>query len=646
MPFTSSVKDEPEVNKYYLGFPKGLNTVQDESLIHDKNISEALNVILAVDGIERRKGTEKVFDTGSASKVYGAIPFYKKSAGTRKLLRIGNGRLQYLDTSSNTWSSITSHTFTNTMTTLTQARDKIFIYNGTENLRYYDGTSITEYTALTVPTNLAVAAQGTTGSTDYSYEVTAYNAHGETTACSNVDISDGHATLSATNYNQVTWTAVNNATGYNIYGRTSTGYGRVYIATITNGTTYNDTGSDSPVTSKLAPEANNTGGIIGKYAIFTGGRQYVAGVYEGSTYHPCRLYYSGTVQYIDSFVGAEFGGGWVDVSANDGGEIVDIKPYQNGVIIWKNNGLFKFYFTSAGLPAIEEITKSHGGVSFWASQEKDTDYIYVGQKENRIMVMTVGYQENYVGDQLRTNEISIFIQDDLINANRAYLSNIASFSYDNKFGFTYTAGTNTENDRGYVIDTRFGGWVKWNGDPMECTSYVVYDDGSNVHLYGCSNSDGYMIELFKNDRNDNGSAFTSSVSTKAWNYNMFDVEKIYRDPALWFKYVRGGSIDVNVYVDGTRKAGTAEIGTASTGSAIGGDLAGAALAGHTTNVNANVSENADVPRVLELLEFARSIKFTLVDNNLNSNWKFMGVHLRATPLPDKPLAEDYRVVVS
>lgn len=77
MAFISNTKDEAEKSKYYIGFPRGLNTIQDKSLINDKNLSTAQNVILDVDGISRRPGSNKVFDEGGASYVWGSAFFNK-----------------------------------------------------------------------------------------------------------------------------------------------------------------------------------------------------------------------------------------------------------------------------------------------------------------------------------------------------------------------------------------------------------------------------------------------------------------------------------------------------------------------------------------------------------------------------------------
>lgn len=71
-----------------------------------------------------------------------------------------------------------------------------------------------------VPT---VVAQGTTGSTTWGYRVTAFSDTGETLASSETQITDGNATLSATNFNRITWTAVSGAVKYGVYRSTAGG---------------------------------------------------------------------------------------------------------------------------------------------------------------------------------------------------------------------------------------------------------------------------------------------------------------------------------------------------------------------------------------------------------------------------------------
>lgn len=714
----TNVKEEPEKNDYFLGFSRGVNTLQDPTLVNDKNLIQGDNVMIVVNGVTRRYGSTKVFDQGGATKVYGAAGFYKKSDGTRKFLRIANGKLQQLVSSA--WTDIGSQAYTNTKTSFVQLSNKMFIHNGTDNLTYYDGSTITGYTAINTTTGLAVTPQFETlaavssitrssqtatvttasdhglttgdyvtitgatqaeynitatvvvtsstiftytvagspatpatgtpvakrgGVTQYSYRIEAFNTTGNNIACARVSISNGIKDLSALNYNDVTWTATSGATGYNVYGRTSSGYAEVYLATVyTN--SYTDTGVDVEVVSKLPPEINTSGGIKAKHGIFALGRQFCFGVTEGSTYYPTRLYYSGTVNYIDSFSAWTYGGGWVGVNSDDGGELLCGVPYQSGLLLFKTNGVFYFYFTSSGDPALKEITRAYGATSIDCVQIIENNVIVVGQIENRIGVWTVGTQSNFGSDEIRTNELTIFIKNSLTDVNRLYLTNITTFYYMGLFGFAYTSGNNTENSEGWVFDAAFGSWVHWDGDPMEATHYTTYDDGTNVKLYGCSNSDGYMIELMTNSRNDSGTPFTSIIGTKYFNFGLFDVEKIYRNPSLWFKYIQSGTISAELWFDGSSYGGDAVIYSVDGGAGTGIDLMGGSLAGTSITGVEQIEARADIIHELTVLNFARSMGLYLIDSNYNSNWIFMGLHIPYTILDGKPADDLTRSTIS
>lgn len=116
-----------------------------------------------------------------------------------------------------------------------------------------------ELGSLATPAGVAVSPVGTAGSTAYGYRISAINGNGETLAASTVSTATGNATLSATNYNRITWSGVAGATGYKIYGRTANS--ELYMATINSPTLlYNDTGTATP--AGALPTANTTGGTI------------------------------------------------------------------------------------------------------------------------------------------------------------------------------------------------------------------------------------------------------------------------------------------------------------------------------------------------------------------------------------------------
>jgi len=96
------------------------------------------------------------------------------------------------------------------------------------------------FVSIGYPTGLTVTPTGTAGTTTYGYRVTAISSDNETIACTEVKATTGNATLTAINYNALSWTAVTGASSYAIY-RTTGGTTQGLIGTATT-TTFNDTG--------------------------------------------------------------------------------------------------------------------------------------------------------------------------------------------------------------------------------------------------------------------------------------------------------------------------------------------------------------------------------------------------------------------
>lgn len=115
---------------------------------------------------------------------------------------------------------------------------------------------LNETYALVTPGAPLVAPQGTTGATTYTYKIVARNADGTTEASQATSTTTGNASLSATNFNQLTWTAVPYAVSYDVY-RTVGGATTGKIVSATTSTTANDTGLAGG--SETAPTVNTSG---------------------------------------------------------------------------------------------------------------------------------------------------------------------------------------------------------------------------------------------------------------------------------------------------------------------------------------------------------------------------------------------------
>ncbi len=114
-------------------------------------------------------------------------------------------------------------------------------------------------TQLTTPASPTLTVVGTPGSTVYRYQVTALDGLGETLASTIVEVTNGNATLSATDRVNVALAQVGGAVQYRIYRCTGTGCTPALLATVaSNIGTYQDTANGSP--SGAMPTANTTGG--------------------------------------------------------------------------------------------------------------------------------------------------------------------------------------------------------------------------------------------------------------------------------------------------------------------------------------------------------------------------------------------------
>lgn len=104
------------------------------------------------------------------------------------------------------------------------------------------------------PTLTTSTTGGSLAAGSYNYRVTALNAYGQTLA--SPEAASNIATTGTTSTVTISWGAVPGASSYKVYGRTPGG--ELYIAAVTSGTTYTDTGAITP--SGALPSSNTTQG--------------------------------------------------------------------------------------------------------------------------------------------------------------------------------------------------------------------------------------------------------------------------------------------------------------------------------------------------------------------------------------------------
>jgi hypothetical protein len=111
-------------------------------------------------------------------------------------------------------------------------------------IQYQFDSNLTVTSLISLPKPVvSLQAFGATGSTIYSYRVSALNSYGETLASDPVVIGNGNSVLSSSNFVRVSWQYIEFSTSYKVYGRTVNG--ELLLATVYD-TYFDDYGNLNP----------------------------------------------------------------------------------------------------------------------------------------------------------------------------------------------------------------------------------------------------------------------------------------------------------------------------------------------------------------------------------------------------------------
>lgn len=497
---------------------RGLNLLTSQTEIKPNELSEAVDIMLVEDGkVQCPRTGQSYYGDSSGSKITGLFPYYK-SDGTRQLLRMAGTTLQIKN--GDTWDNVSGHTYTTTLDTEgVTAYDRLYLVNGTDVLTYYDGSTITEFAEISSPNAPTVTRTGTTGSYTFSYKVTAVTAVGETPPSDAGSDDLNQSTLDSTNYMSVSWSAVTDAIGYNLYGRKD---GKWYFMLYLEGngsTSYVDKGAITPQELFTPPEGNTTGGPRAKYiAVFRDSLCLL-----GDPDNPSRLYYSAGGDLINDFtVGS--GGGFIDISKNDGQLGTGLKIFKNGLICFKEGSIYRFTFETSGLPSITQESAAVGCVAPRSIVVVENDIFFSAGERG---IFSLGNKEGFAFDVIRTDEISAKVRPIIQSVEPTRRSKMAAIystvSNHNLVIFAYTPAGGTYNSRALVYDRERFAWYEWTNIQANCWATFIDSSGVAHALYGDDNT-GYVKEILNGD-DDFGSMVQGTFSLKGVS---FDIPTVYK----------------------------------------------------------------------------------------------------------------------
>src|SRR3990167_8270952 len=631
------LKEEPYLQSRQESWIRGLNTLVSATQIKDNEVAEIMDCELIEDGkIKCPRDGQAYYGATTGSRVTGLFSYYN-SDGTKTLLRTtATGLYKYTDAT--TWTLITGKTYTTGLRTNgVMGYDRMYLCNGTDALTYYNGTDITTFTAISAPSAPTVTRTGGgTGTYTFSYKVTAVTAVGETTPSTAGTATLNQAALSATVYMTVTWTAVTSAIGYNVYGnKDGTWFFIKYVEGNGSGTTgYADTGADTPYEAVIPPEENTTGGPIGSIIEIYKDSLFIAGI-DGN---PSRLFYSRGGDLINNFSSDENGsGGFIDINKNDGQSITGLKVFKDNILVFKEDSIYQFSFTTAGLPQINQVNPSVGCIAPRSIVAVENDIFFLSRRG----LFTIGNEAGFAFDVLRTNELSARVRSVMQNIDPAYIQNASAVyttdSDKNLYILSYTPSGSTTNTSAVVYDRERLGFYKWTNINANCWTKFIGTDGIVHYLYG-DDSSGYVKEILTGT-DDFGSAINGYFYLKSTSFapkSSIDRYKVLKTIDIVLRQP-SGSITLSVVKDGVETSYTTPLSSVQPSINFGHYLISRFL--FKTSYCTGVSSADEL-----LLRTIRGIQiegktFQLrIDNNSVSSFVLLSAGMRA-----KARSESYRI---
>lgn len=532
-------KARRDINTHQNKFTKGYISTIDNSRRPTDSLSDLQNMEVVQDFVLRPRPPLVSYGTQPADTVIGrcisrynstrSIYWMLNVAGTGKLYKQTDGGAYTVATGTNAYDD-------EAWAGGVQAKNKLYIYNGVDNLSYIDLSDNTGhvYTALATPGAPTVTMNGAT-STNYTYyyKITANNEVGESiasTAGSDTTNKQRDAWVENTDFMVLTWSSVAGATSYTVYiGDTATNCQELYT---TSALTFTDYGTVAPNTFKLAPEGNSTEGAVFNHMYVDSRNSQLFGITTDN-----KLYYSaaGTGDFSPYN-----GGGWVAIDENGDTQLNYVTGFRNGkgdpvitvsargaagkgklyhvtfesltigdqIIIYPNvteaNGQSGTYAPRATIKARDSITYPTGA-----------DFKSTGTSQNIVNILT-------------TNTVSQVIEPDVENISLENLHKAVGLEYKDRLYYSLPVGSTENNQIWYMDSSRKNLWVlRWT---VSAKDMWLYEDNTGATHF-CVLVDNEILEFTRTGaqpHQDNGTAWSSRVgfSSLVWDEDGIILGKI------------------------------------------------------------------------------------------------------------------------
>lgn len=621
-------------------FRKGLNTLLRETELKNDELAQADNIMLVGSGVPtKRWGSQNYFLAGATGMVRGMQGYYSNT-GTNELVALTDWGI-LTKKSGASYTVITGASFASGYDAqMEQLNDNVYIVNGLDTLKKYNGTTLLEFTGLSRPTGLtATNLSGASGTFTYSWRVSAENNVGETLASTAITLGNLPQDISTTAV-KVSWTTSSPSSGvqgYVVYGRESGQ--ETYLSRVDSNTlTYIDDGSAEPAVLAEPPTADNTAGPIAKYLIKHDNRLIMAGVSS----QPSRVMFTGKASNAEKFHWSQ-GGGYIDIDIDSGDNITGLGVFQDKIVVYKERSIWQLTIDSITIgnytianPVATPVTLSHGCISNKTVVAVENDTFFL----TRNGVYVLGYEPNIL-NVLRTNEVSARVRPFFANLTYADLQASSAEYIDKRYVLSFPSVKKTiVYDRERLAWT--GPWVTAYG----INNWYKYYDSTGVERWlAGDHSDSQVTEFQAGWKSDKSVAFTTIVRTKKEDFGDWSVFKTIQDIFFNFRNI-SGTMTVNVRVEETSgnvvTASSFAITSASSNAGWGADLFGNTLFGDS-EYSGSATDVNDLVKQLLLNKTARSVQVEIKTTNSNDNYELLGLRLSGRPQSKGAIPSSWRI---
>lgn len=622
----------------WMDWKGGLNTLLRQTEIKDNELAQSDNLKLVGKGVPtKREGSANYFLTApsvatGAQRVRGlkGVLFASSASGVNELLAISDWG-QLVKKNGASYSVIPGASWASGYNVeMVQVYNKVYVTNGVDTLKRYDGASISSFVQLTKPTGVQVTnLSGVSGTFTRSFRISAFNNVGETIASDAVLITNTPQDLINTTL-RVTWSTSSPASsvaGYGIYG-VDQGDER-YLTSVDSSTLrYDYQGVPEPSNLVFPSAADTTNGPISKF-IIAHKDKLVLGNIQG---FPSRIAWSGGGINVERF-NWRFGGGYIDIDKDAGDEVKGLIEFQDSIIVFKERSIWSVTLAVSGdivVPTVKMIMRGVGCVSHRTIRYVENDVFFLSRRG----VYTLGNEPNFL-NVLRTNEVSARVRPLFETLTASQLEQACAVYAMNKYRLAFPSTSANKNTKEIIYDRERLAWMGPNTFPATPAVYEVYFDGSNRENLVWGDSDDNFVTEFSNAySNDKGVKIQTILLTKKTAFdNPFRFKQMKNLYSNWRNVA--GTPFVNIILE-TRdgavgSAETFSITASNSGVGWGFDRWGTFKWGNTAGAG-STQGSLDLAKRTRINKVGRTLQVEVTTTGSNDKYELLAMQIQAQEL--------------